>query len=311
MSRKRNILTIIYLVFISACLCLGVRLFRYNFKENELANGLNQDEIFNKDVIVMENKNKLTQKDSSQKNTSLKEKVNSEVSLINLIHKMDNKAELQNNLYGYPAETIIDTSGVSALQLDVLFYSSDISGDIKKRILGKSYSENCKIPYSDLRYIRLLYMGFDMKTHIGEMIVNKAIKDDTLDIFKDLYFAGYPIEKMVLVDEYDADDIASMAADNSSAFNYRFIDSTTKLSIHSYGLAIDINPRYNPYVRKISGKTVVLPANGLEYVDRNEECEYYIKSKDICYQAFTKRGFTWGGDWKNQKDYQHFQKDIN
>jgi hypothetical protein len=113
---------------------------------------------------------------------------------------------------------------------------------------------------------------------------------------------------MVLVDAYDANDITSMEADNSSAFNYRVIDRTTRLSNHSYGLAIDINPFYNPYVRKIDGKTLVLPEGAEEYADRDKECPYYIKQGDACYLAFTKRGFTWGGDWKNQKDYQHFEK---
>ena len=132
--------------------------------------------------------------------------------------------------------------------------------------------------------------------------------EDVLDIFKELYDADYPIERMVLIDEYDAEDNASMAANNSSAFNFRFIDGTAKRSSHSDGLAIDINPLYNPYVRMRDGKEVVLPENGTEYANRTKENPYYIKKDDICYQAFSKRGFTWGGEWKSSKDYQHFQK---
>lgn len=196
-------------------------------------------------------------------------------------------------------------------QEDKMFYSEVITQEIKDRIVGKSYGESCDLPYDDLRYVKVLYWGFDGEPHSGELIVNKAIEEDILEIFKELYDQQYPIEKMVLVDEYDADDNISMAADNTSAFNYRVVDGTDHLSLHSYGLAIDINPLYNPYVREMDGKTVILPVNGAEYSDRTLDCRYYIKKDDICYEAFISRGFTWGGDWKSQKDYQHFQKKID
>ncbi|WP_243456547.1 M15 family metallopeptidase [Mobilitalea sibirica] len=195
--------------------------------------------------------------------------------------------------------------------LKQLFYAEDITDTIKQRIEGKSYGKDCNIPYEDLRYIRALHIGFDHKTYIGEMIVNKAIAEDIIEILYELYQADYPIERMVLVDEYDADDIKSMEANNSSAFNYRNVEGTKRLSLHSYGMAVDINPLYNPYVRELDGKIDVLPRSGEEYADRTKESPYYIKKGDICYQAFTKRGFTWGGEWKNSKDYQHFQKAID
>ena len=103
--------------------------------------------------------------------------------------------------------------------------------------------------------------------------------------------------------------LSSMAANNTSSFNYRPIDDGSgRLSLHSYGLAIDINPLYNPYVREMSGKQVTSPEEGSRYADRSLDNEYYIKKGDIVYEAFISRGFTWGGDWKNSKDYQHFQK---
>lgn len=251
-----------------------------------------------KEAAELENKEAMSENNARQK-------------AVELIHMTGSTQDLRKHLNQYPAQTVIETSGVSSTELDQLFYSQDISDVIKLRIKGKSYSDNCNVPYDELRYLRLLYWGVDKETHIGEMIVNKSIAEDVTAIFKELYEARYPIEKMVLVDEYDADDIASMEADNSSAFNFRFIDSTTKISIHSYGLAIDINPRYNPYIRQMGGKTVILPANGSDFADRSKDCQYYIKRDDICYQAFIKRGFTWGGDWKNEKDYQHFQKNLN
>lgn len=190
------------------------------------------------------------------------------------------------------------------------FYYEELSDEIKARIAGKSYKEDCDVPYEELRYCKILYWGFDEETYEGELIVNKAIAQDIIEIFKELYDIKYPIERMVLVDEYDAEDNVSMAADNTSAFNYRKVDGTDHISLHSYGLAIDINPLYNPYVRGSGDDTIITPENGAEYADRTLDCSYYINSGDACYEAFTERGFTWGGDWKNSKDYQHFQKKI-
>ena len=205
--------------------------------------------------------------------------------------------------------TVLETSILEDLVVEELFHIEKINDDLKLRINGKSYKENCDVPYENLRYIRVLHKNFEDKTQIGEMIVNKSVAEDVVDIFKELYDANYPIERMVLVDEYDADDNASMEANNSSAFNFRFIDGTTKRSSHSDGLAIDINPLYNPYVRTIDGKQNVLPTNGVEYADRSLDNPYYIRKDDVCYKAFTKRGFSWGGEWKHSKDYQHFQKE--
>jgi len=127
---------------------------------------------------------------------------------------------------------------------------------------------------------------------------------------KELYENQYPIEKMVLIDEYEADDEKSMEDNNTSAFNYRSINGSTKLSKHSLGLAIDINPRYNPCVRTIDGELSVEPANGNAYTDRTQEFPYKINENDLCYRLFTEHGFTWGGSWNSLKDYQHFEKDI-
>jgi hypothetical protein len=222
-----------------------------------------------------------------------------------LIPESDTKLDSNIIIEDEPEGDTMATLGQNELQL---FYYEEITDEIKTRINGKSYGEECTIPYEDLRYVKVLHWGFDEQTHEGELIVSKAIAEDIVEIFKELYELKYPIERMVLVDEYDADDNTSMAANNSSAFNYRVIDGTNRISLHSYGVAIDINPQYNPYVRTIDGKTVVTPVNGAEYADRTLDCPYYITSEDPCYKAFMKRGFTWGGEWKNQKDYQHFQK---
>ena len=133
------------------------------------------------------------------------------------------------------------------------------------------------------------------------MVVNAAIADEVLEIFQELYAIRYPIEKIRLVDDYDADDERSMADNNSSAFNYRTISGTNKLSNHSRGLAIDINPLYNPYVHSNTGTEVCEPANASAYTDRTASFDHKIDEFDPCYQIFTAHGFSWGGNWTHAK----------
>ena len=190
------------------------------------------------------------------------------------------------------------------------FYGIEFTEDseIFARIKGKSYKDDCTIPVSDLRYLHVLHVGFDGQTHEGEIICNKSIAEDLLEIFEALYEAEYPIEKIKLVDEYNAEDEASMADNNSSCFNFRFISHTTKVSNHGAGLAIDINPLYNPYVKTVDGALSIEPANGAPYVDRSADFPYKIDETDLAYQLFIAHGFTWGGAWTSSKDYQHFEK---
>lgn len=190
------------------------------------------------------------------------------------------------------------------------FYISEITDDIFARMQGKSYKEDCTVPREDLRYVHVRHMGFDGEVKDGELVVNKAIADDVLAIFEELYKADYPIEKVRLVDEYDADDEASMSDNNSSAFNFRFISHTTRISRHGLGMAVDINTRYNPYVKTVDGKLSIEPANGADYVDRSKDFPHKIDHEDLCYKLFKEHGFTWGGDWTHSKDYQHFERDY-
>lgn len=193
---------------------------------------------------------------------------------------------------------------------DEEFYVSEIPDDIFEKMQGKSYKADCTVPREDLRYVHVLHMGFDGETKEGELVVNKAIADDVCDIFEKLYEADYPIEKIRLIDEYDADDEASMSDNNSSAFNFRFISHTTKISKHGLGMAVDINTLYNPYVKTVDGKRSIEPANASDYVDRSADFPYKIDHDDLCYQLFKEHGFSWGGDWQHSKDYQHFEKNL-
>lgn len=181
---------------------------------------------------------------------------------------------------------------------------------IKKKITGVSYKKNQHITYQDLRYVKVRYYDFAGEKQTGELIVNKKIALKTVKIFYQLYKMKYPIERMRLVDEYGADDEKSMRANNTSAFNYRTVAGTHRLSKHAMGLAIDINPRINPY---INTKGILTPANAKAYRCRNKKkckgkyARYMIQPGSKITRLFKKYGFTWGGDWKYSKDYQHFQ----
>ena len=187
------------------------------------------------------------------------------------------------------------------------FYISKIDGEIFSRIKGKSYKDDCTLPLDDLRYLHLLHKDLQGKTKDGELICNVYIAAAVLDIFMKLYEADYAIEKIRLVDEYDAVDETSMRDNNSSCFNFRFISHTRKISKHGLGLAVDINTLYNPYIKEVDGKRILEPATAENYIDRSKNFPYKIDEDDLCYKLFTARGFEWGGSWTRAKDYQHFE----
>lgn len=213
------------------------------------------------------------------------------------------------------AGTVVNETDVNAGDLSLWFKAEEISDNVFARMWLKSWKENCPLKRSDLRYLKMLHRNADGHPQRGEMVVNAAIADKVLRIFRQLYEAGYRIERMTLIDNYNADDETAMRANNSSSFNFRFMTgSTTKISKHGMGLAIDINTLYNPYVKKKSdGTWHIEPATARDYAfdrDRRTDIPYKIDHKDLAYKLFTEAGFEWGGDWTSLKDYQHFEIDI-
>ena len=186
---------------------------------------------------------------------------------------------------------------------DYLFASYPIPESVKARMQGKSMKDHAKIGYDQLRYLKLPYYDYDGHIQKGEMVCNTRIAHDLLCVFKTLFSEQYPISSIRLVDDFDADDEASMEANNTSCFNYRAVLGTSVLSRHALGLAVDINPLQNPYIRG----SKVHPATATEYVDRTKDFPHKIDKDDLCYKVFTSYGFTWGGIWRN-KDHQHFEK---
>ena len=191
--------------------------------------------------------------------------------------------------------------GLSAFSCDTIPVA------VRVRMTGKSYpdaEEECPVSWADLRYLKLLYYDYNGRVRRGEMVCNKAIADDLMYVFKELYKAKYQIAGIRLIDDYDASDKRSMEANNTSCFNYRKKTSGTTLSAHATGMAVDVNPLQNPYVK---GETVE-PESAREYADRTVDFPHKITPEDLCCKLFRSRGFQWGGAWNSVKDYQHFEK---
>jgi hypothetical protein len=184
--------------------------------------------------------------------------------------------------------------------------SEPIQGQVKERMVGSSWHRGCPVGLGDLRLLRVTYWGFDDRPHNGRLVVNARYDDEMIAVMKRLYHLRYPIRHMQLVDQYGADDDRSTAADNTSAFNCRFVAGTNHWSMHAYGLAIDIDPVENPYV---SGSYFTPPA-GRPYLDRSRDAPGMIHEGDKVFEAFAKKaGWEWLGDGPQSiRDYQHFSE---
>ena len=191
-----------------------------------------------------------------------------------------------------------------------VFSVQHVPDSVFLRMQGRSWPKGCcSVRRTDLRYLRLSHVDAEGVEHVGEMVCNKAIANDLLAIFRELYRQKYPIQRIRLIDDYEANDERSMRDNNSSCFCYRKVSGTTKLSKHATGMAVDINTLYNPYVH--TGKDerrIVEPATATKYVDRRQSFPYKIVKGDLLHRLFLQHGFKWGGSWRTMKDWQHFEK---
>ena len=214
----------------------------------------------------------------------------------------------QEALAQWKAGTTVSQKAVTEFGLNRCFTATMIPDGVWQRMQGKTYKPNPYIGRNDLRHIRVLHWGTDNKIHLGEMVCNKLIAQKLVGIFRKLYDAHYVIGRMVLPDEYDADDEQQMRANNTSSFCYRVVAGSKTLSKHARGLAVDINTLYNPYVKKrADGSLYVQPSTARAYADRTKNFPCKIDKTDLCYRLFIEQGFKWGGSWRTVKDYQHFE----
>ena len=166
-----------------------------------------------------------------------------------------------------------------------------------------SYRAGCPVPPSELRLVRVAHWRFDGRRHVGALVVNRHVTDDVVRVFRRLYAARFPIRRMVPISAYRGSDDASMAADNTSAFNCRLtVGGGRAWSMHAYGLAVDVNPVENPYL--LGGR--VLPPAGRRYLDRTRARAGMALAGRVLVRAFEAEGWGWGGRWARSPDYQHF-----
>ncbi|HTJ46246.1 MAG TPA: M15 family metallopeptidase [Kofleriaceae bacterium] len=180
-----------------------------------------------------------------------------------------------------------------------------IPDDVRARMHGVAWKDDPRCPsYDALAYVEVDHLRFDGEVAKGELVVARAIADDTIALCARLYAIGFPIRAMQLVDDFGADDDRSMSADNCSAFNFRVVAGTDVLSQHALGLAIDINPVENPWVRP--GKFV--PPEGEPFLRRDLIRTGMIVRPGPVTAIFDELGWEWGGDWRHASDYHHIVK---
>jgi hypothetical protein len=162
-----------------------------------------------------------------------------------------------------------------------------------------TYHAGCPVGPSQLRTVEVSYWDFSGEPRVGKVVVARRVADDVVAVFRQLWAKRFPIRRLRPISAYRGDDDASMAADNTSGFNCRFVAGTKHWSMHAYGEAIDVNTVENPYVR---GSTVKPPA-GRAFLDRNRYRQGMAISDGVLVRAFASVGWKWGASFG---DYQHF-----
>jgi len=193
------------------------------------------------------------------------------------------------------------------------FKIEPLSDALKEEMKTKgTWKEECPVGLVRLRLVKFSYYDFNQHAHDdGEIVVLDAVSQHVLEIFKELYNYKFPLAKARRIEHYDGSDDESLADNNSSSFNFREITGGGMPSLHSYGLAIDINPIQNPFIaptesaNPLHGLVQILPAAGLEYLNRQNIRPGMVEP---IVEIFKKHGFKiWGGQWNNPIDWQHFQ----
>jgi hypothetical protein len=194
------------------------------------------------------------------------------------------------------------TSGVLSSNKPV-FKIADLSDDDKKRLIDVgAYNSKCPVPLSDLKILTVSFKDFAGVNQVGTVIVHNKVADVVLEIFKVLFEVKFPLASVSPIYNFSGSDEQSMLANNTTAFHCRPVTySTTVMSKHSYGTAIDFNPVQNPYLRR----GVVLPDAGKDYLNRKQLRIGMVESIVGLMDRF---GFVvWAGSWDSPTDYMHFE----
>jgi hypothetical protein len=174
-----------------------------------------------------------------------------------------------------------------------------VPADVAQR---STWSKECPVTLSALRYLTVSFVGFDRYAHTGELLVNRTVAKDVVTVFSRLFDAGWPIEEMRITSQGDLVAPPTGDGNDTSAFACRPVRGSNSWSQHAYGLAIDVNPFLNPYV---DGDTL-LPELATAYTRRNRGLPGMNVRNSVAVQAFSSIGWGWGGDYRSKKDWMHF-----
>jgi hypothetical protein len=176
-------------------------------------------------------------------------------------------------------------------------------GPIPPDVLARSsWQEGCPVGVEDLRYLTMSHYGFDGEFHTGEMIVNATVAEDVVRVFARLHEERFPIEQMRVIRAEEIDDHPTGDWNETTSFVCRPAVGSSNWSQHAFGLAIDLNPFHNPYLKG----DLVIPELARAYTDRDHVREGMILEGDVVVEAFAEIGWAWGGDWNTLKDWMHF-----
>ncbi|MBD0339177.1 MAG: M15 family metallopeptidase [Thermoleophilia bacterium] len=178
-----------------------------------------------------------------------------------------------------------------------------IGAELRRTMTGSSWRPGCPVGLRDLRLVAARHWGFDGRVRSGRLVVHRTAAQPIVRVLRRLYERRFPIRRMRLVDAYGGSDFRSIEADNTSAFNCRRVEGTSRWSLHAYGLAIDVNPIENPYVTA-DGR--VFHRASRPYVDRARVRPGMAYPGGTLVEAFRAVGWGWGGTWSGARDYQHF-----
>ncbi len=169
-------------------------------------------------------------------------------------------------------------------------------------IARSTWDEGCPVDQEELAYVTVSFIGFDEEPHTGELIVHADHAEEIALIFGGLFEQRFPIEEMRIVEPGDLVPPHLGDTNNTSSFVCRPVTGGSRFSEHAYGLAIDINPFHNPYVKGFT----IIPALAGSFGDRDWQRQGMIAADNPVVEAFRRIGWKWGGTWNSLKDYQHF-----
>jgi hypothetical protein len=177
------------------------------------------------------------------------------------------------------------------------------AGPVPTDVLVRStWQEACPVAVDELAYLTVSYVGFDGNPYIGEVIVNASVADAMVEIFRVMFDTGFPLEEVRIIAPEELEAPPTGDGNVTTVFVCRPVTGGTSWSQHAYGLAIDINPFHNPYVKG----ELVLPELATVYADRSLALPGMIVEGDPVVQAFDAIGWGWGGRWTTLTDPQHF-----